>query len=174
MPIREQPARSSEDETASRRARIGFPDSRAAGPSQPPRARIDQQLATRASDDGDGQAREAPQLGTTVPSGARGEPTDPVTRAVATARTPPGPNPSAERSESFYADAPVEVSSREQANALHRPGRPGPMPEPVAAPRVHIGRIEVIVVAPSPPSTSPPPSPRGLADLASRRYLRNA
>jgi hypothetical protein len=46
------------------------------------------------------------------------------------------------------------------------------MTEPVAARGVRIGRLEVIVVAPSQPPARP--AQRGSADLASRRYLRNA
>jgi hypothetical protein len=51
-------------------------------------------------------------------------------------------------------------------------GRTAPV-TPDAGPRVHIGRVEVVVVAP--PATIPrPPSVAPVTSLASRRYLRNA
>lgn len=51
-----------------------------------------------------------------------------------------------------------------------------PRREPPPAPRVHIGQIEVVVLAPAPPSPSSPapssPAPSGSSSWASRRYLR--
>jgi hypothetical protein len=126
--------------------------------------RVDQQPAAGAADDRDGAAREAPitQIETAALAPTLVKPIP-----LAEPRATP-----AARSESLVPAPRVEVSPSARALEPRRPERPSPTPEPVAAPRVHIGRLEVIVVAPSQPSTRP--AQRSSADLASRRYLRNA
>jgi len=182
-PVSAEPARSRKDEAASRQAGAGVLDSRRAGSPEHAHARVDQRPAAGAADDRDGPAREAPiaQIETAAPPpGARTEAAGPqATRAAAPAPTLLEPIPPAEpratpaaRSESLVSAPRVEVSPGARAIEPRRPERPSPMPEPVAAPRVHIGRLEVIVVAPSQPPARP--AQRSSADLASRRYLRNA
>jgi ribonuclease E len=181
-PFSAEPARSRNDEAASRQARAGVPDSLPVGSPEHTHARVDQRPAARATDDRDGPAREAPivQIETAASPGARTEPTAPqATRAAAPAPTLPEPIPPAapratpDAHSNSHAPAPrVEVSPSARAIEPGRPERPSPMPEPVAAPQVHIGRLEVIVAAPSQPPARP--AQRSSADLASRRYLRNA
>ena len=172
-PVSAEPARSRIDEAASRQARAGVPDSHPVGSPEHTHARVDQRPAARANDDRDGPARQAliAQIETAAPRGARTEPAAPqATRAAAPAPPVPPAEPRATpaaRSDSLVPTPRVEVSP--SARAIERPS---PMPEPVAAPRVHIGRLEVVVVAPAQPPAWP--AQRGSADLASRRYLRNA
>jgi ribonuclease E len=178
-PVSAESARSRDDETPSRQARAGVPDSRPAGSPAPAHTRVDQRPAARPTHDRDGPAREAP-IETAAPPSARAEPAAPqATRAATSAPTLLEPIPPAVpqaapavRNETLVPAPRVEVSPSARAVEPRRPEPPSPMPEPVAAPRVHIGRLEVIVVA----SSQPPawPAQRGSADLASRRYLRNA
>jgi hypothetical protein len=169
---------------ASPRTPVGarIPDSGPAGSAEHTHARVDQRPASPATDDRDAPAHEAPiaQIETTTSPGARTEPAAlQATRAAALAPTPLAPIPpaapraaAAARNESLVPAPGVEVSPSARTIEPRRPERPSPMPEPAAAPRVYIGRLEVIVVAPSPPPARP--ARRGSADLASRRYLRNA
>jgi len=179
-PVGAEPAGSRKDEAASRQARTGIPVSGPAGSVEHTHARVDQRPVARPTHDRDGQAREAPiaQIETTTSPGVRTEPAAPQSTRAA-APTPLEPIPPAEpratpaaRNESLVPAPPVEVSPSARTIEPRRPELPSPMPEPVAAPRVHIGRLEVIVVAPSQPRARP--AQRGSADLASRRYLRNA
>jgi hypothetical protein len=182
-PVGAEPARSRIDEAAARQVRAGVPDSRPPGAPEHAHARIDQRPAARKADDRGGAAREAPiaQIDTTAPPGGRTEPAAPqATRAAAPTPTllleaippaEPQATPAA-RSDSLVPAPRVEISPSARANEPRRPERPSPTTEPVAARGVHIGRIEVIVVAPSQPPARP--AQRGPADLASRRYLRNA
>lgn len=181
-----EPARSRIDEAASRQVRAGGPDSHPAGSPEHTHARVDPRPAARATGDRDRPAREAPiaQIETAAPPSGRTEPAAPqATRAVTPTPAPaptlmdaippaePRATPAA-RNDSLVPAPRVEISPSTPAIELHRPERPSPMPEPVAARGVHIGRLEVIVVAPSQPPAQP--AQRGSADLASRRYLRNA
>lgn len=183
-PVSAEPARSRIDEAAAHQVRAGVPDSRPAGAPEHTHARVDQRPAARATDDRGGPAREAPiaQIDTAAPPGGRTEPAAPqATRAAAPTPTPtlleaippaePQATPAA-RSDSLVPAPRVEISPSARATEPRRPERPSPMTEPVAARGVHIGRLEVIVVAPSQPPARP--AQRGPADLASRRYLRNA
>jgi hypothetical protein len=183
-PVSAEPARSRIDEAAAHQVRAAVPDSRRAGAPEHTHARVDQRPAARATDDRGGPAREAPiaQIDTAAPPGGRTEPAAPqATRAAAPTPTPtlleaippaePQATPAA-RSDSLVPAPRVEISPSARATEPRRPERPSPMTEPVAARGVHIGRIEVIVVAPSQPPARP--AQRGPADLASRRYLRNA
>ena len=179
-PFSTEPARSSIDEAASRQVRAGVPDSRPADSPEHTHARVDQRPAARATDDRGGPAREAPiaQIDTAAPPGGRTEPAAPqATRAVAP--TLPEAIPPAEsratpaaRNDSRVPAPRVEISPSARAIEPRRPERPSPMTEAAAARGVRIGRLEVIVVAPSQPPARP--AQRGSADLASRRYLRNA
>ena len=174
--------RSREGETASREVHAGIPDSQPASSREHTHARIDQRPAARATDRRDGPTREPSivHIATATLTGASSETaTLQVTRAAAPAPTPPEPIPHAEpratlaaSSESLLPAPPIVVLPSAPAIEPLRSERPSPMPEPVAAPRVHIGRLEVIVVAPSQPPARP--AQRSSADLASRRYLRNA
>ena len=178
-PVSAEPARSRIDEAAARQVRAGVPDSRPAGAPEHTHVRVDQRPAARATDD---RGDEAPfaQIDTAAPPGGRTEPAAPqATRAAAPTPTLLGAIPPAEpqatpaaRSDSLVPAPRVEISPSARAIEPSRPERPSPMTEPVAARGVHIGRIEVIVVAPSQPPARP--AQRGPADLASRRYLRNA
>jgi hypothetical protein len=182
-PVSAEPARSRIDEAAARQVRAGVPDSRPAGAPEHPHARVDQRPAARATDDRGDAAREAPiaQIDTAAPPGGRTEPAAAqATRAAAPTPTllleaippaEPQATPAA-RSDSLVPAPRVEISPSARAIEPRRPERPSPMTEPVAARGVHIGRIEVIVAAPSQPPARP--AQRGPADLASRRYLRNA
>ena len=181
-PVSAEPARSRIDEAAARQVRAAVPDSRPAGSPEHTHARVDQRPAARATDDRGGPAREAPiaQIDTAAPPGGRTEPAAPqATRAAAPTPTlleaippaEPQATPAA-RSDSLVPAPRVEISPSARAIEPRRPERPSPMTEPVAARGVHIGRIEVIVAAPSQPPARP--AQRGAADLASRRYLRNA
>jgi hypothetical protein len=181
-PVSAEPARSRIDEAAARQVRAGVPDSRPAGAPEHTHARVDQRPAARATDDRGGPAREAPiaQIDTAAPPGGRTEPAAPqATRAAAPTPTlleaippaEPRATPAA-RSDSLVPAPRVEISPSARAIEPRRPERPSPMTEPVAARGVHIGRLEVIVAAPSQPPARP--AQRGSADLASRRYLRNA
>ena len=183
-PVSAETARSRIDEAAAHQVRAGVPDSRPAGAPEHTHARVDQRPAARATDDRGGPAREAPiaQIDTAAPPGGRTEPAAPqATRAAAPTPTPtlleaippaePQATPAA-RSDSLVPAPRVEISPSARAIEPRRPERPSPMTEPVAARGVHIGRIEVIVAAPSQPPARP--AQRGPADLASRRYLRNA
>ena len=181
-PVSAEPARSRIDEAAARQVRAGVPDSRPAGAPEHTHVRVDQRPAARATDDRGGPAREAPiaQIDTAAPPGGRTEPAAPqATRAAAPTPTLLEAIPAAEpqatpaaRSDSLVPAPRVEISPSARATEPRRPERPSPMTEPVAARGVHIGRLEVIVVAPSQPPARP--AQRGPADLASRRYLRNA
>ncbi len=181
-PVSAEPARSRIDEAAARQVRAGVPDSRLAGSPEHTHARVDQRPSARATDDRGGPAREAPiaQIDTAAPPGGRTEPAAPqATRAAAPTPTlleaipPAEPQATAAaRSDSLVPAPRVEISPSARAIEPRRPERPSPMTEPVAARGVRIGRIEVIVVAPSQPPARP--AQRGPADLASRRYLRNA
>ena len=181
-PVSAQLARSRKGETASREVHAGIPDSQPASSREHTHARIDQRPAARATDRRDGPTREPTivHIATATLTGASSETaTLQVTRAAAPAPTPPEPIPHAEpratlaaSSESLLPAPPGVVLPSAPAIEPLRSERPSPMPEPVAAPRVHIGRLEVIVVAPSQPSARP--AQRSSADLASRRYLRNA
>ena len=181
-PVSAEPARSRIDEAAAHQVRAAVPDSRRAGAPEHTHARVDQRPAARATDDRGGPAREAPiaQIDTAAPPGGRTEPAAPqATRAAAPTPTlleaippaEPRATPAA-RSDSLVPAPRVEISPRARAIEPRRPERPSPMTEPVAARGVHIGRLEVIVAAPSQPPARP--AQRGSADLASRRYLRNA
>ena len=183
-PVSAEPARSRIDEAASRQVRAGVADSRPAGSPEHTHARVDQRPAARATDDRGGPAREAPiaQIDTAAPPGGRSEPAAPqAIRAAAPTPTPtlleaippaePRATPAAPN-DSLVPAPRVEISPSARAIEPRRPERPSPMTEPVAARGVHIGRIEVIVAAPSQPPARP--AQRGPADLASRRYLRNA
>ena len=170
-PVSAEPARSRIDEAAAHQVRAAVPGSRPAGALEHTHARVDQRPAARATDDRGGPAREAPiaQIDTAAPPGGRSEPAAPqAIRAAAPTPTPtlleaiPPAEPRATPA------APNDALATEP----RRPERPSPMTEPVAARGVHIGRLEVIVVAPSQPPARP--AQRGPADLASRRYLRNA
>lgn len=82
----------------------------------------------------------------------------------------------AARSEAIVPSPSIEAASSRRDVEPRRPERPSPAHAAAerVAPRVHIGRLEVIVVAPS-PSRAPGGSPqRGPADVTSRRYLRKA
>jgi hypothetical protein len=156
----------------------GIPDSgRAAGSAEHAHARVDQRLAARATG---APAHEAPiaQIETTTSPSACTEPAAPqATRAAAPAPLEPIPPAEPRATPAARNEPPVpapraEVSPSARTIEPRSPERPSPMPEPVAPPRVHIGRLEVIVVAPSQPPARP--AQRGSADLASRRYLRNA
>jgi len=186
-PVSAEPARSRIDEAAARQdnrgVRAGVPDSRPAGAPEHTHARVDQRPVARAPDDRGGPAREAPiaLIDTAAPPGGRTEPATPqATRAAATTPTllleaipPAEPQATAAaRSDSLVPAPRVEISPSARAIESRRPERPSPMTEPVAARGVHIGRLEVIVAAPSQPPARP--AQRGPADLASRRYLRNA
>ncbi len=78
---------------------------------------------------------------------------------------------------SLAASAPRAVPSTRSEPSTHEVASP-PVPAERAlpersasnAPRVHIGHLEVIVVAPEP---APRPAPARTSDLSSRRYLRN-
>jgi hypothetical protein len=175
-----EPARSRTDEAASRLVRAGVTHSLPASSPEHTRAPVDQRPAARTNRDG--PAREAPiaQIETAAPPGASPEPAPPqAARAAAPAPTPvesippavPEATPGA-RSEALVPTPPFEVSPSARAIEPRPPERRSPMPEPLAAPRVHIGRLEVIVVAPSQPPARP--AQRSSADVASRRYLRNA
>jgi hypothetical protein len=179
-PVSAEPARSRIDETAARQVRAGIPDSRPAGAPEHTHARVDQRPAARATDDRGGEAPFA-QIDTGAPPGGRTEPAAPqATRAAALTptllleATPPAEPQAtpAARSDSLVPAPRVEIAPSARAIEPRRPERPSPMTEPVAARGVHIGRIEVIVAAPSQPPARP--AQRGPADLASRRYLRNA
>jgi len=181
-PVSAEPARSRIDEAAAHQVRAAVPDSRRAGAPEHTHARVDQRPAARATDGRGGPAREAPiaQIDTAAPSGGRTEPAAPqATRAAAPTPTlleaippaEPRATPAA-RSDSLVPAPRVEISPSARAIEPRRPERPSPMTEPVAARGVHIGRLEVIVAAPSQPPARP--AQRGSADLASRRYLRNA
>ena len=182
-PVSAEPARSRIDEAAARQVRAGVPDARPAGSPEHTHARVDRRPTARATDDRDGPAREAPiaQIDTAAPPGGRTEPATPqATRAAATTPTllleaipPAEPQATAAaRSDSLVPAPRVEISPSARATEPRRPERPSPMTEPVAARGVRIGRLEVIVVAPSQPPARP--AQRSAADLASRRYLRNA
>ena len=185
-PVSAEIVRSRIDEAAARQdnrgVRAGVPDSRPAGAPEHTHARVDQRPAARATDDRGGPAREAPiaQIDTAAPPGGRTEPAAPqATRAAAPTpelleATPPAePRATpATRSDSLVPAPRVEISPSARVIEPRRPERPSPMTEPVAARGVHIGRLEVIVAAPSQPPARP--AQRGPADLASRRYLRNA
>jgi len=181
-PVGAEPARSRIDEAASRQVHVGVPDSRPAGSPEQTHARVDQRPAARATDDFGGPAREAPiaQIETAAPPGGHTESAAPQpTRTAAPTPTlleaippaEPRATPAA-RNDSLIPAPRVEISPSARAIEPRRPERPSPMPEPVATRGVHIGRLEVIVVAPSQPPARP--AQRGSADLASRRYLRNA
>jgi hypothetical protein len=181
-PVSAEPARSRIDEAAARQVRAEVPDSRPAGAPEHPHARVDQRPAARATDDRGDAARAAPiaPIDTAAAPGGRTEPAAPqATRAAAPTPTlleaippaEPQATPAA-RSDSLVPAPRVEISPSARAIEPRRPERPSPMTEPVAARGVHIGRIEVIVAAPSQPPARP--AQRGPADLASRRYLRNA
>jgi hypothetical protein len=159
-------AHSRTNEAASRQAPSDVPRSRTAKSLQPERASVEQKSAAGGIDDRGGPARAAPQVETAAVPDARN---DPPSRAAAEPLTP---IPIAERGETF-APARADVAPSERAiEELRRAERPSPRPELVAVPRVHIGRLEVTVLAPIQPSN---PSPqRSSGDLASRRYLRNA
>jgi hypothetical protein len=181
-PVGAEPARSRIDEAASRQVRTGVPDSRPAGSPEHTHARVDQRPAARATDDSGGPAREAPiaQIETAGPPVGRTEPAAlQPTRAVAPTATlleaiPPAESRAtpAARNNSLVPAPRVEISPSARAIEPRRPERPSPTPERLAAPRVHIGRLEVIVAAPSQPPARP--AQRSSADIASRRYLRNA
>ena len=181
-PVSAEPARSRIDEAAAHQVRAAVPDSRRAVAPEHTHARVDQRPAARATDGRGGPAREAPiaQIDTAAPPGGRTEPAAPqATRAAAPTpelleATPPAePRATpATRSDSLVPAPRVEISPSARAIEPRRPERPSPMTEPVAARGVHIGRLEVIVAAPSQPPARP--AQRGAADLASRRYLRNA
>jgi hypothetical protein len=66
---------------------------------------------------------------------------------------------------------PPAIASPSDARGPERPVTLQAAPA-AALPRVHIGRLEVIVLAPREPTVRP--SPTGLPNLSSRRYLRNA
>lgn len=179
-PVSAEPARSRIDEAASRQVRAGL--SRPAGSPEHTHARVDQRPAARVIDDSGGPAREAPiaQFETAGLPVGRTEPAAPQpTRAVAPTPTlleaipptEPRATPTA-RNDSVVPAPRVEISPSARAVEPRGPERPSPMPESVAAPRVHIGRLEVIVAAPSQPPARP--AQRSSADIASRRYLRNA
>jgi len=181
-PVGAEPARSRIDEAAAHQVRAAVPDSRRAGAPEHTHVRVDQRPAARATDDRGDAAREAPiaQIDTAAPPGGRTEPAAPqATRAAAPTPTlleaippaEPQATPAA-RSDSLVPAPRVEISPSARATEPRRPERPSPMTEPVAARGVHIGRLEVIVAAPSQPPARP--AQRGSADLASRRYLRNA
>jgi hypothetical protein len=178
-PVGAEPARSRIDEAAARQVRAGVPDSRPAGAPEHTHARIDQRPAARVTDDRGGEAPFA-QIDTAAPPGGRTEPAAPqAIRAAAPTPTLREAIPPAEpratpaaQSDPLVPAPRVEISPSARANEPRRPERPSPTTEPVAARGVHIGRIEVIVVAPSQPPARP--AQRGPADLASRRYLRNA
>ena len=183
-PVSAEPARSRIDEAAAHQVRAAVPDSRRAGAPEHTHARVDQRPAARATDDRGGPAREAPiaQIDTAAPPGGRSEPAAPqAIRAAAPTPTPtlleaippaePRATPAAPN-DSLVPAPRVEISPSAHAIEPRRPERPSPMTEPVAARGVRIGRLEVIVVAPSQPPARP--AQRGAADLASRRYLRNA
>jgi hypothetical protein len=179
-PVSAEPARSRIDEAASRHVRAGVADPRPAGAPEHTHARVDQRPAARATDDRGGEAPFA-QIDTAAPPGERTEPAAPqAIRAAAPTPTllleaippaEPQATPAA-RSDSLVPAPRVEISPSARAIEPRRPERPSPMTEPVAARGVHIGRLEVIVAAPSQPPARP--AQRGPADLASRRYLRNA
>jgi hypothetical protein len=176
MPASAEPARSRIDEAASRLVRARVPHSRPASSPEHTHARVDQLSAARAKRDG--PAREAPiaQIETAAPPGARPEPAPlQAARAAAPVASIPPAVPEATpaaRSESLVPAPPFEVSPSARAIEPRPPERASPMPEPLAAPQVQIGRLEVIVVAPSQPPARP--AQRSSADIASRRYLRNA
>jgi hypothetical protein len=180
-PVSAEPARSRTDEAASRQGRAGVPDSRPAGSPEHTHARVDHRPAARVTGDSGGPARGAPiaQIEAEAPSG-RTEPASPQpTRAAAPTPAPLEAMPSTEpratpaaRNNSLVPAPRVESSPSARAIEPRRPERPSPTPEPLAAPRVHIGRLEVIVAAPSQPPARP--AQRSSADIASRRYLRNA
>jgi hypothetical protein len=181
-PVSAGPARSRIDEAASRQGRAGVPDSRPAGSTEHTHARVDQRPAAQATDDFGGPVREAPiaQIETAGPPVGRTEPAAlQPTRAVAPTATlleaiPPAESRAtpAARNNSLVPAPRVEISPSARAIEPRRPERPSPTPERLAAPRVHIGRLEVIVAAPSQPPARP--AQRSSADIASRRYLRNA
>ena len=180
-PVSAEPARSRSDEAASRQGRAGVPDSRPAGSPEHTHARVDQRPAAQATDDFGGPAREAPiaQIETAGPPVGRTEPaSSQPTRAAAPTATlleamPPAESRATPAARNSLVPAPrVEISPSARAIEPRRPERPSPTPEPLAAPRVHIGRLEVIVAAPSQPPARP--AQRSSADIASRRYLRNA
>jgi hypothetical protein len=172
----------------------GGPASRLAGPPEHAHARVDSRSAASVTeapedhDDRDGRdrlAREATiaQIDVAAPRGARGQPAIPrPARSDAQAPAPPEAVSPAEprataaaRSEPLVPALRTEAASSRRDIEPHRPEWSSPIPaaaEPVAAPRVHIGRLEVIVVAsPQPPART---AQRSSTNLASRRYLRNA
>ena len=186
-PVSAEPARARSDEAASRQIRAAVPSSRAASAPEYTHARVDQRPAAQASDDRGGPARAAPiapiaPIDAAAPRDVRTEPAPPqATRAAAPTPTPTPPEaiPPAEpratpaaRSEPLVPAPRVEISPSARAIEPRRPERPSPVTEPAAARGVRIGRLEVTVVAPSQPPARP--AQRGAADLASRRYLRNA
>src|SRR5262245_44798047 len=180
-PVSAEPARSRIDEAASRQVRAGVPDFRPAASPEHTHARADQRPAARATDDSGGPAREAPiaQIETAAPPGRTEPASSQPTRAAAPTVTLLEAMPPAEpratpaaRNNSLVPAPRVEISPSARAIEPRRPERPSPTPEPLAAPRVHIGRLEVIVAAPSQPPARP--AQRSSADIASRRYLRNA
>jgi hypothetical protein len=181
-PVSAEPARSRIDEAAAHQVRAAVPDSRRAGAPEHTHARVDQRPAARATDDRGGPAREAPiaQIDTAAPPGGRTEPAAPqATRAAAPTPTlleaippaEPRATPAAQSDSLVHAPR-AEISPGARAIEPRRPERPNPMTEPAAERGVRIGRLEVIVVAPPQPPARP--AQHSAADLASRRYLRNA
>jgi hypothetical protein len=160
----------------------------------PRHARADQPSAAHASDDSKPSTPGAR-------SASRGSHADATAPATASTETPAAPVPKADEgtpalqgeppARSLRAEAPATPTVRSQPFApasnveappsaatsepRHRE-RPSPVPaagKPVAVePRVHIGRLEVIVAAPAEPPLARP-AQRG-SPLTSRRYLRNA
>ena len=177
-----EPAHARIDEAASRPVGAGLPDSRPAGSPEHAHARVDQGLAAKAVDDWSDAARAAPitPIDTAAPPAGRTEPAAPqATGAAAPTPALPEAIPPAEpratpaaRSDSRVHPPRVGISPSARAIEPRRPERPNAMTEPAAERGVRIGRLEVIVVAPPQPPARP--AQRSAADLASRRYLRNA
>jgi len=115
------------------------------------------------------RARSQPSVARAPHGEAPGIPESVVQAALLRAQAAP--------SEAIAPSPPAEAAPSRRDVEPRRPERPNPAhaaAERVTAPRVHIGRLEVIVVAPS-PSRAPSGAPqRGPADVASRRYLRKA
>jgi hypothetical protein len=101
----------------------------------------------------------------------------PSTRAISAAPIPEASVASTARGDTLAGAARVDAAGprADDARGSERPSlvpiltRPAVAP---AAPRVHIGRLEVIVVAPAEPAVRP--APRDRTAVSSRRYLRNA
>lgn len=98
------------------------------------------------------------------PKAADGPPAEPST-------------PGRSRTNRSRREAPLAVIPRdaEEGSTLPRPGRPAAGTRPddrtPPAPRVHIGTVDVVVMAPE-PSRAPPAAPPTRTGLASRLYLR--